>query len=236
MRRTLQDMIAEIEMYKNKVFPGTKMLVLGYAGRNDKNQILVECSSESRGVFTALWTEVKRGKIKGTLRGETRIKRNDYNIDGELLNVIFASGQSFVCDASDLGIVQKYTWYLNENGYARSSDGRYLHRLIIEAPEGYLVDHINGNKLDNRRCNLRLCKHIDNSHNMKTFSTNTSGHTGVYKQKNGKYASTIVVNYNKIHLGVYDSFEEACNAYDLAKVKHHAIEGVMLNDGLTGTN
>lgn len=71
---------------------------------------------------------------------------------------------------------------------------------------------------------------------MKTFSTNTSGYTGVYKQKNGKYTSTIVVNYNKIHLGVYDSFEEACRAYNLAKVKHHTIEEVMLNDGLTGAD
>lgn len=119
-------MITEIEMYKNKVFPGTEMLILGYVGRNDKNQVLVECSSKSRGIFTALWNEVKRGKIKGTLRGETRIKRNDYNIDGGLVNVLLPSGQSFVCDASDLGIVQKYTWYLNKNGYARSSDGKYI--------------------------------------------------------------------------------------------------------------
>lgn len=236
MKRTLQEMIDEIEIYKNKMFPGTEMSVLGYAGKNDKNQVLVECSSKSRGVFTALWSEVKRGKVKGTLRGESRIKRNDYKIRGEVLTVYFNSGQSFVCDASDLDIVQNHTWYLNKNGYARSSDGQYFHRQIIDIPEGYIVDHINGNKLDNRKCNLRLCRHIDNSHNMKNFSTNTSGHTGVYKQKNGRYTSTIVVNYNKIHLGVFDSFEEACEAYDLAKTKYHIVEEVVLNDGLTRTD
>ncbi len=67
MRRTEADMLAEIEQYSGRIFPGTNMTIHGFAGRNERNQILVECSSESRGKFIAVWNEVKRGNTKELL-------------------------------------------------------------------------------------------------------------------------------------------------------------------------
>lgn len=129
---------------------------------------------------------------------------------------------------------ERYTWYFNQNGYARSSEGEYFHRLVMDVPDGYIVDHINGDRLDNRKCNLRICKPADNSHNMKMFSTNSSGHTGVYKTKNGKYGAVIVFNYNSIRLGVFDDYESACDAYDEAKKKYHRVEGGVQNSEFAG--
>lgn len=62
---------------------------------------------------------------------------------------------------------------------------------------------------------------------MSMFSTNNSGHTGVYESKSGKYGATIMVDYKAIHLGTFNTFKEACAAYDEVKAKHHIIEGVV---------
>lgn len=213
MRRTEQDMIQEIAQYTGKVFPGTTMLIKKFAGRNDRNQIIVECNSPSRGDFTAVWNEIKRGNTKGTIRGEACIRRNNYKIEQDIVKVFFNLGGYFVCDKQDLDLVKNH--------------------LAINAPVDYVVDHINKNKLDNRRCNLRICKPIDNSHNMSIFSTNSSGHTGVSKTKSGKYDATIVANYKVIHLGVFDNYNAACEAYDEAKQKYHKV-GVVCDDGFAG--
>lgn len=236
MRRTEQDMIAEIERYSGKIFPRTSMLIHGFAGRNERNQVLVECSSESRGKFIAIWNEVKRGKVKGTVKGESHIRRNSYIIQNDIIKVFFGCKSYFICDIQDIEVVKSRTWYLNSNGYARSSNGEYFHRIITNVPNDYIVDHINRDKLDNRQCNLRICKPIDNSHNMSMFSTNNSGHTGVYKNKSGKYSATIIADYKVIRLGTFDTFEGACAAYDGAKAKYHTIEEVMGNNGLAETN
>jgi hypothetical protein len=71
---------------------------------------------------------------------------------------------------------------------------------------------------------------------MKMFSTNSSGHTGVYGTKSGKYGASIISNYNTIRLGVFDDYEGACNAYDEAKKKYHRIEGGAYNDEFSRAN
>ena len=236
MRRTEEDMLNEIEQYVGKIFPGTQMTILGYGGRNHNGLMLVECSSASRGKFTAVWHEVKRGNTKGTVKGELRRRRNRFQVSNGVVTVLLNSDKHFICDEDALELVKRYTWYFNQNGYARSSEGEYFHRLVMDVPDGYIVDHINGDRLDNRKCNLRICKPADNSHNMKMFSTNSSGHTGVYKTRNGKYEAVIVSNYNPIRLGVFGDYESACDAYDEAKKKYHKVEGGVRNSEFAGPN
>lgn len=227
-------MINEIAQYEGKFYPGTKMIIHGFAGRNERGQVLVECSSESRGIFTAVWNEVKRGNTKGTVRGEAKIRRNTYEVDGDVARVFFGSGSSFICDAQDLPLVQRHTWYLNRNGYARNTEGIYFHRLVLGNPDGFVIDHVNRDTLDNRKSNLRVCQPRDNSHNMKMFSTNSSGHTGVYRKRD-KYVAEIIVDYKKIYLGAFANYEDACNAYDSAKSQYHGIGGGD-GDGFVGTD
>lgn len=71
---------------------------------------------------------------------------------------------------------------------------------------------------------MRVCSPSDNSHNMSLFCTNNTGHTGVYARKNGKYSAVIVADYKTIRLGTFETFEEACKAYDIGKEKYHVIE------------
>ena len=85
----------------------------------------------------------------------------------------------------------------------------------------YIVDHINRNKRDNRRENLRLANKSLNAFNSKIYKNNKSGVTGVYFRKDTKkWTAEIKVNYRKICLGCYETKEEAINARKKAEQKY----------------
>ena len=84
------------------------------------------------------------------------------------------------------------------------------------------IDHINGNKNDNRLENLRECVHAENMQNTKTYITNKSGFKGVYFSKKAKkWVSQITYNYKSIYLGLFDTAEEAHEEYLRAKSEKH---------------
>ncbi len=97
-----------------------------------------------------------------------------------------------------------------------------MHVEIMNPPAGMLVDHINGNTLDNRRCNLRACTKGQNQMNMRRNSRNTSGYRGVHwNKKNKKWTAMIRVANKKHYLGLFESVEAAATAYAEASRKYH---------------
>lgn len=122
-------------------------------------------------------------------------------------------------------------WYVGTNGYARSDSPNHcelMHRLITRAPKGTFVDHINGNKLDNRRENLRIVNQSINSFNRhKLNNNNTTGYTGISMWKNewskrkAKYRVHIRVNYKYKTVGYFKTLEEAITA------RQEALKGVL---------
>ena len=94
-----------------------------------------------------------------------------------------------------------------------------LHRLIMDAPDDKQVDHINCNKLDNRKCNLRLCSNQQNCCN-RDGKKGRDLPKGVCKSKN-KFRSGIMVNGTRIYLGNFDTPEEAHAAYCAASRNYH---------------
>ena len=96
----------------------------------------------------------------------------------------------------------------------------YLHRLIMDAPRGIEVGHINGDSLDNRRCNLRLATRAQNACNTRMRSHSTIGLKGV--ERDGKrYRARITVGGKRLPLGSFDSKEEAYSAYCKAAKELH---------------
>lgn len=83
------------------------------------------------------------------------------------------------------------------------------------------IDHIDGDKTNNRINNLRLATAAQNHQNRKLPATNTSGYIGVYKDTSGKWAARIRANPKRIFLGLFDTAEEAAQAYTSAKAKMH---------------
>lgn len=97
-----------------------------------------------------------------------------------------------------------------------------MHRIILNAPKGIQVDHINMNTLDNRKQNLRLATSAENQRNRKIFVNNTSGYKGVHWKKQAhRWVATITVNNKDIHLGYFDTPEEAYEAYCKAAKYYH---------------
>ena len=124
-------------------------------------------------------------------------------------------GQITIVDADDYDKVSTRKWVLGANGYAVSykSYGMILmHRLIMNTPKGKVVDHINGNKLDNRKSNLRNCTHAENMQNR--FKANSkSGFRNVYWHARLSKWVVLVKKDKKMHyFGSFINKEEAIQA------------------------
>jgi hypothetical protein len=110
-------------------------------------------------------------------------------------------------------------WYA-----ARQLDRRfiYMHREILNAPDGLYADHRNGQSLDNRQKNLRLATSAQNAWNRDKYKNNTTGYKGVTCDKGRrKWRAQLTVHGKHMHLGWYDDPGEAALAYDQAARKYH---------------
>lgn len=125
------------------------------------------------------------------------------------------TGNDVIVDIDDFERVNSLgKWHENDSGYAVRRDvigGKKqtlrLHRLVINCPEGMVVDHLNGNRLDCRKKNLRVCTQKDNANNRH----HTKGYC--FDKSRGKW----VVRYKSKFCGRYETKDEAKRAYQLAK-------------------
>lgn len=133
-------------------------------------------------------------------------------------------GMYALVDDADFEELDKLNWYASEkcrNIYAarREKEGArktiYMHRQILNAKNGWFVDHINGNALDNRRENLRICTHAQNLMNQKPQTGKSSRYKGVsWNKKRNKWEAYLMSNDKKINLGRFDIESDAARAYD----------------------
>lgn len=117
-----------------------------------------------------------------------------------------------------------YFEHINKVGYAvnDSKPRKAMHRFIIEAPKGMVVDHINGNKLDNRKSNLRICTQSGNTANGPIRSSNSSGFKGVsWDKRSSKWSVDITKDYKHIYGGKFDNLADAAKRYNELAIKFH---------------
>ena len=124
-------------------------------------------------------------------------------------------GKEAIVDDECLEKLQDTNWYFNGRYAARryKNKTQLLHRYLMNASDTMVVDHINGNTLDNRQSNLRVVTQSENLFNTKLYTTNKTGYKGVCYDKNaGKYKASIRLNGKSKHLGLYNTAEEASSA------------------------
>ena len=142
-----------------------------------------------------------------------------------------SKGQFAIVDDEDYEKLVQWKWHQSVSGYAIRNDSIingiqpkvYVHRLILNVPNGFQGDHINRNKLDNRRKNLRICTPSQNQMNSKKRIDNASGLKGVtWKKRDNRWAAYIRVNKKLIHLGYFKDKNEAIWVRDQAALKYHS--------------
>lgn len=169
-------------------------------------------------------------KSCGCLNTEKRIARcklskkyNTYDLTGEYGIGYTSKGEEFYFDLEDYDKIKNYCWIINNGYVVCSNENILMHRLIMGHPYNMVIDHIHGEKTrnDNRKFNLRICEQQENIMNCRTSKNNKSGVTGVsWHKRSNRWCAYIMINYKKIHLGCFDSFEDAVKARKNAENKY----------------
>jgi len=127
-------------------------------------------------------------------------------------------------DDADFESLSQTKWCITAGYASCRCSGKiiYLHRLLCNTPKGVETDHINGDKLDNQRVNLRTCTHAQNARSQNKQVCNTSGYKGVVRlpYAHTKWEAKITVNKKCIHLGHFVEILDAARAYDVAARKY----------------
>lgn len=149
-----------------------------------------------------------------------------YKIVSDYAVGIFENGAEMMFDVCDLEIVSTHNWHIDSAGYPRTyveCAPVRLHRILFQdIPDGLVVDHINRNKLDNRRANLRVVTQKENAQNITVHKNNTSGVSGVFFDKRAKrWRAQISRGGKTTHVGIFDCFDDAVAARKDAEKKFY---------------
>lgn len=138
-----------------------------------------------------------------------------------MIKIPVSGGHAAIVDDCDYFIISGFRWRI-VGGYPTTSINLKtvkMHRLLLQPGEGRVVDHINGDTLDNRRSNLRVCQQSDNVKNRRKFGTH-SRFIGVQPFRTG-FAAKIRINGKNTYLGSAKTEDEAARIYDHFALQHH---------------
>ena len=132
-------------------------------------------------------------------------------------------GKKVLIDEDDFPVISRLTWHI-DSGYAtttfitnnKKTYKIFMHRLILQSKRGYVVDHKNGNRLDNRKENLQYATHSQNSQNQKRKINKKSGFLGVEKVSQNSFRARLSLQGKKLNIGWFKSAKKAALAYDKA--------------------
>lgn len=156
-----------------------------------------------------------RYKTHGTIYYQTAYDSRPAIIDRDIAKIPlgFKTGKFAIVDKEDAW-VDKYNWSCNKDGYVVSRVEKKmvrLHRYLLQTPRSKFTDHKDGNPLNNRRSNIRICTPAQNNYNAKLASSNTTGYKGVsFRPDKKRY----IVRVGKTYLGLFESITDAAKAYN----------------------
>lgn len=200
-----------------------KVLNKIYNENHKKWYYICECQC----YFKTISTINKNDLVKGKTVKCKHCSKNEFIEHNDYYAGITVSGESFYFDKHDYDIAISNTWHLHKGYVTARKNGEYrlFHREVIKKDNDNIlrrdyIDHINKNKADNRRLNLRVCNSSINQENRK-IQKNTTGYKGIKLLKNKKYQVKICKNYQEYYLGTFETLEEAINARKIGEKIYH---------------
>lgn len=175
---------------------------------------------------------INYGGLKTCLLG---LKKSEF-FNTKMKYIQLTQNQQALVDDEDFERLSKYKWHFNKKNYARTNiydkdlkkeTSIGMHQMIMNTPKGMVTDHINGNGLDNRKENLRICTQANNLANK---SKQSNGFTSIYKgvrmrtDRPGnwrKWTAAVKKGITRIHAGSFYTEIEAAKAYDEVAKKIH---------------
>lgn len=213
-----------------------RLTVFEYCGtdKHQKRRWKCKCNCEDGNVIEVTTSQLTTGSTKscGCLQRERTSKANKkynrYDLSGKYGIGYTGNGEEFYCDLEDYDKIKDYCWE-NSNGYMITGDKNnrskniIMHRLIMDCSENdTAVDHINHNRKDNRKINLRICTDSQNNMNHVLRKDNSTGVTGVYYDKriNKWYSQIKIKGRKRITLGYFENKEDAIKTRKEAEEKY----------------
>ena len=182
----------------------------------------------------------------GQIKKRTTRDPNEIIVEDQICRMFLYDKNSIkisetIFDLKYKNIIEKGKWHLNHFNYVETKwyynncqHQINLHNIIIklsgqEVSDGFIIDHKDGNTLNNLEENLRICTFSQNQYNSKIRKDNKSGYKGVYFDNNHNiWVSQIVTEKIQIYLGSFDDPKDAAKAYNDAAIEYHG-EFAVLN-------
>lgn len=213
-----------------------RLLVVGRAENDQYGRARWNCKCDCGIAKIVAGYQLRGGYIQscGCLQkeraSEASKKHNVFRVYGDIVYVTMSnSDNEMIVDKDVWEWAKNYCWY-ESHGYATTNmlmdDGTIkrvrLHVYVFsDCPVGRVRDHINGNRLDNRRDNIRFVTTQQNNHNHGKSKMNTSGHTGVsWDVDRKKWFARIKIDNKHINLGRFSNLQDAIAAREVAEVKY----------------
>lgn len=190
-------------------------------------QIAWKCKCECGNEFIAMGWRLKHGNNRscGCMLKEkiwAQKRKNEYRVEGDIVYMKTKSGVEFMFDLDDFDMIYSHSWCAT-GGYIRTTikcKKVPIHRFIMGEPDA-LVDHKDGNPLNNCKSNLRICNHQENSMNHKIMSSNSSGCTGVtWNKRDKRWKVAITYKGTVYYLGCFEDYDEAVRVRKEAENKY----------------
>lgn len=197
-----------IGIYENK--NGSYRVYISNGGRKFIGNFDTE--EKALNAYNKKKTEIEKQKANDILHKEI-LRNNDGYAIIELFNSKKEKNGECIIDDEKYYDVIGYKWHIKKGGYVCNSKKRLIHRFLLNPNTTDIIDHINGNKLDNRLCNLRISNPTLNSHNRLKKENTTSKYIGVSK-KGKNYTAMITKDKKKHNIGVFKTEEDAAKARD----------------------